>query len=158
MRWRMTSYTQFCINYISRAIPGSGGGHIWAILVHAVEQGMVLRFPVLKQGIFFDPFVAVVLVWSLARVAKLYYLILGCENTPLNQCLGLKRVSVFAFLALNRVRVQEPSQHIPIQNLREYLPWESYPGHFAAQTIEIWQADSSTGSTPTAIFTSKKVK
>ena len=39
-----------------------------------------LRFSVLKKGIFFYPFVTVFLVWSLDRVAKLYYLILECEN------------------------------------------------------------------------------
>ena len=37
-----------------------------------------------KQGILFDPFVAVLLVWSLDRVDKLYYLILECENSHLN--------------------------------------------------------------------------
>ena len=29
------------------------------------------------------------LVWSLDRVAKLYYLIVECENARLNECLGL---------------------------------------------------------------------
>ena len=44
------------------------------------------------------------LVWSLDRIAKLYYLILECETANLNECLSLKKVSVFAFLVLNRVR------------------------------------------------------
>ena len=35
-----------------------------------------LRFSVLKQGVFFDPFVTVSLVCSLDRLAKLHHLIL----------------------------------------------------------------------------------
>ena len=64
-----------------------------------------LRFSVLKKGIFFDPFVTVFLVWSLDRVAKLYYLILECENARLYECfcfcnrglIALNMVSFFAF-------------------------------------------------------------
>ena len=37
-----------------------------------------------RYGIFFDAFVTVFLEWSLDRVAKLYYLILECENARLN--------------------------------------------------------------------------
>ena len=44
---------------------------------------------------FFKPFVTVFLVWSLDRVAKLYYLIMKCENARLIEChfpgLGLKK-------------------------------------------------------------------
>ena len=47
------------------------------------------------------------LVWSLDSVAKLYYLIVECENARLNECLGLKKVSVFAFLALSLSRTFE---------------------------------------------------
>ena len=36
-------------------------------------------------GCLFDPFVAVFMVWSLDRVAKLHYLILECENARLNE-------------------------------------------------------------------------
>ena len=54
-----------------------------------------LRFSVLTQGIFFYPFVTVFLVWFLDRVAKLYYLIMECENARLIGChftgLGLKK-------------------------------------------------------------------
>ena len=40
---------------------------------------------------FFNIVVTVFLVWSLDRVAKLYYLILECENGRLKECLGLKK-------------------------------------------------------------------
>ena len=36
-----------------------------------------LMFSVVELGIFIYPFFAVFMVWSLDRVAKLYYLILG---------------------------------------------------------------------------------
>ena len=56
---------------------GPGGySHIWAIQVRAAEQGMVFEVLGPKQGIFFDPFDTVFLVWSFDRVANLYYLIL----------------------------------------------------------------------------------
>ena len=43
------------------------------------------------------------LLWSSDREAKLYYLILECENAILNKCLGLKlRVSVFALLVVKK--------------------------------------------------------
>ena len=61
-----------------------------------------LRFSVLEWDIIFDPFVTVFLVWSLDRVVNLYYLnlIVECENARLSECLGLKKLSVFAFLVL----------------------------------------------------------
>ena len=43
------------------------------------------RFSVLKQGIFFDSFDTMFLVWSFDRVANLYYLILERENARLNE-------------------------------------------------------------------------
>ena len=55
----------------------AGGTPIY-VLYRYVPRNRVwfLRFLVLKQGIFFYPFVTVFLVWSFDRVAKLYHLIL----------------------------------------------------------------------------------
>ena len=58
-----------------------------------------LRFSGLEWDIFFDPFVTVFLVWSLDRVAELYYLIVECENASLNECLGLKKGISLRFLS-----------------------------------------------------------
>ena len=52
-----------------------------------------------RYGIFFDAFVTVFLEWSIDRVAKLYYLILECENACINECLGLKKGITFHFLS-----------------------------------------------------------
>ena len=50
--------------------------------------------------LFFYPFVAVFLVCSLLdRIAKLYYLILECENAHLNRCLSLKKGISFRLLS-----------------------------------------------------------
>ena len=35
-----------------------------------------------------------------------------------------------------------------------YIEYKSYLGQFAAQTIETWQANSSTGNTPMAVYVS----
>ena len=52
-------------------LPKGGGGTSTYGLYRYVPRNRVwfLRFSVLKQGIFFDPFVSVSLVWSLDRVA-----------------------------------------------------------------------------------------
>ena len=84
--------------------PRGGGGTTIYGLSRYVPRNRVwfLRFSVLEWDIIFDPFVTVFLVWSLDRVVNLYYLnlIVECENAHLNECLGLKKVSVFAFLVL----------------------------------------------------------
>ena len=48
-------------------------------------------------GYLFYPFVTVFLVWSLDRVAKLYYIILECENAILNECLFLNLMYPFKY-------------------------------------------------------------
>ena len=58
-------------------MPGGGGTLIFGLYGYMPQNRVrVLRFSVLKKGIVFDPFVTVFLVWSLDRVAKLYYPIL----------------------------------------------------------------------------------
>ena len=93
--------------------------------------------------IFYSYF-AVFLVWSLDRVAKLHYLILESENATLLIWLSFiqpmlqKRNIVFFFMpviilfiswiGLNRVKVQEPLWHTPIQNL--WVPPPTPPSRF----------------------------
>ena len=105
--------------------PRGGGTPIYGLSSNVPRNRVwFLRFLVLEWDIFFDPFVIVFLVWSLDRVASLYYLIVECENARLNECLGLKKVSVFAFLALTLSRTFEAHPY-DIQNSREYLPRDS---------------------------------
>ena len=61
--------------------------------------GMVFEVLSPSIGYLFYPFVAVFLVWSLDRVAKLFYLILECGNACLNECLRLKKGIIFCFLS-----------------------------------------------------------
>ena len=53
----------------------------------------------------------VFLVWSLDREAKLYYLVLECENALLNECLGVKKGISFLFLS--------PQIGLGFKNLRQ---------------------------------------
>ena len=94
-------FKESLVGYDGFEPPPRGGTPIYGLSRYVPRNRVwFLRFSVLEWDIFFDPFVTVFLVWSLDRVAKLYYLTVEYESAYLNECLGLKKVSVFAFLVL----------------------------------------------------------
>ena len=80
---------------------------------------MVFEVSVLKWGILFYP--------------KLYYLILECPTKRMFEPYKGYQFSL-SYKSINRVRVQEPSPHTPIQNSREYPP-----GAKASNVVTVWE-------------------